>query len=220
MVSVWNHLDKYRIEECRLVEGFQSGAMQQVDLSQSLFNEFDEFTVQIKSTLDHLVKIMIPMVGPKRWTLRTFGNKGEDVLRTLKNTGRAHEGRVRMMEVLLFEKHRDWLQAIIHARDRANHYLDGGIDIHNFAVFKRPNGTVEVPMWSKEQKLSAMMTESWNIFLSFVESFIAMALNFRIPEKYSIMWKGAAPDSTQTPWHLVRRELTDALAQHPDMKPL
>jgi hypothetical protein len=100
MVSVWNHLDKYHHEEKRLIEGFQSGAMTHFDFSQVLFNEFDEFTVQIKSTLDHLVKIMIPMVG-KKWNLRTFGNKGEDVLKALKrNICQEHQGRVRMMGVV------------------------------------------------------------------------------------------------------------------------
>jgi hypothetical protein len=223
MVSVWNHLANYRAEETRLVEGFQSGKMQHIDVSQTLFNEFDEFTVQIKSTLDHLVKIMIPMVGAKRWTIRTFGNKGEDVLTALKrNIGKGHEGRVRMMEVRLFEKHKAWLEAVIGARDRVNHYLDGGVDIKVFAVFKREDGVVEVPQWSREQKLAAMMDESWKILLNFVEDFVAMALNFRLPDdKYSLIWRSGMPaGSASSPWHLVRKELTDALLTNQNAKPI
>lgn len=215
MVSVWNHLDKYHLEERRLVKEFQSETASHFDFSQTLFNEFDEFTVQIKSTLDHLVKVMVPMVGAKRWTVRTFGNKGEDVLSALKrNTGKQHEGRVRMMEVRLFEAHKPWLEAVIDARDRVNHYLGGGIKIQTFAVFRRPDGTIEVPMWSAEQRLADMMNATWGLLLNFVEDFIAMALYFRIPDdKYSILWKGVPADSPRSPWHLVRRALTDALIE-------
>jgi hypothetical protein len=214
MVSVWNHLEKYHVEEKRLIAAYESGAASQVDFSHTLFNEFDEFTVQIKSTLDHLVKIMIPMVGAKRWTVRTFGNKGEDVLKALKrNTGKQHEGRVRMMEIRLFEAHKPWLEAVIGSRDRVNHYLDGGIRIQTFAVL-RPDGAVDVPMWSAEQRLADMMDATWGMFLNFVEDFIAMALYFRIPDdKYSILWKGVPADSARSPWHLVRRELADALVE-------
>ena len=81
-----------------------------VEYSHHLFEEFEVFSVQIKSTLDHLVSALRPMIRPK-WTICTFGAKGETVLNSLKrNTGRKHEGRVRMMEHLLFrEQHKEWL---------------------------------------------------------------------------------------------------------------
>jgi hypothetical protein len=34
-----------------------------MNLSHGLFSEFDEFTVQTKSALDHLIKIMVPNPG-------------------------------------------------------------------------------------------------------------------------------------------------------------
>jgi hypothetical protein len=113
------------------------------------------------------------------------------------------------------------LEAVIGSRDRVNHYLDGGIDIKTFAVFKRPDGTVEVPMWSPEQKLADMMDVSWGLLLNFVEDFIAMALYFRIPDaKYSIVWRGVPADSSNSPWHLVKRELTDALLESSPIDPV
>ena len=222
MIAVWNHLDRYHAEERRLVDGFASGAMNHIDCSQTLFNEFDEFTVQIKSTLDHLVKIMIPMVGAKRWNIRTFGNKGEDVVSMLKrNLPKEYEGRAHMMEVRLFQEHKAWLDAVIGARDRVNHYLDGGINIKTFSVLRRPDGKIEVPLWSGEQTLADMMDASWALLLRFVEDFIAMALYFRIPmQTYSIMWRGVAPTSQKSPWHLVRKELADNLLQNPGWKPV
>src|SRR5688572_3205567 len=73
MTSVWKHLDAYRREEDRLLSEFAKGG-EHIDYGQELFTEFDEFAVQIKSTLDHVVKVMRPMVG-KCWTIGTFGDK-------------------------------------------------------------------------------------------------------------------------------------------------
>jgi len=58
------------------------------------------------------------MIGNK-WTMRTFADKGETVLASLKrNTGRKYEGRVKSMEFLLFsDHHKAWLTAMIDTRD-------------------------------------------------------------------------------------------------------
>lgn len=205
MASVWKHLDGYQSEAGRLAEKFSDPGIKHGEYSQVLYEEFDVFTVQIKSTLDHLVKIMRPMVG-SGWTLHTFADKGEGVLRALKhNTGKKYLGRVAAMEKLLFaEHHREWLGALIDTRDRVNHGIAGGLKISNFAVLRRPDGTVELPRWSSEQSLGDAMKNFWALFFSFVEDFVVLALNFRIfVEKFSICkgLKGVArPDSPESPW--------------------
>ena len=85
MISVWKHLAPYRAEEDRLLKAFQEGA-RHTEYSLELFIQFDEFTVQIKSTLDHAVKVLRPIIGPK-WNLATFGDKGEKVIKALRNLG-------------------------------------------------------------------------------------------------------------------------------------
>jgi hypothetical protein len=155
MASVWRHKEAYLAEERRLVERFSSETTATREHSEKLFDEFDVFAVQIKSTLDHLTKVMRPILGRNKWTLGTFGDKGERVLMSLqRNTGKHYAGRVRSMEFLLFnDHHKAWLTAIIDTRDRVNHHLEGGVKIDNFAVFRRPDGSVSVPMWSEEQEL-------------------------------------------------------------------
>ncbi|HYN09680.1 MAG TPA: hypothetical protein VES67_20025 [Vicinamibacterales bacterium] len=224
LASVWKHLDQYRTEEGRLVEEFrQKPSVDHVqwDPSQVLFSEFDEFTVQIKSTLDHLVKVMVPMLGQRKWTLRTFENKGEGVLNALKrNTGKKHEGRVRMMEALLFERHVGWLDAVIGARDRVNHYLDGGINIHVFSVARNPDGTVEVPMWSKQEKLRDVMEFFWSALIKFVEDFVVLALNFRMSDEYGLVRADVPADRPVSPWKVVPASVTKQMSESHRAKPL
>src|SRR5207248_396909 len=62
MSSVWLHMDRYKKEEEALVRNFTARPLLnppvvEIECSDTLFLEFDEFLVQIKSTLDHLVKL-------------------------------------------------------------------------------------------------------------------------------------------------------------------
>jgi hypothetical protein len=75
MLSVWNHLQAYHKEVERLHERFAADPVLQRVHSQELFEEFDVVVVQIKSTLDHLVKVMRPMLG-RKWTMYTWAGKG------------------------------------------------------------------------------------------------------------------------------------------------
>lgn len=172
MASVWKHLDAYRREEDRLLGEFSKGG-EHIDYGQELFSEFDEFAVQIKSTLDHVVKAMRPMVG-KCWTIGTFGDKGDKVIDCLdRNVPRKFSPKIDFMKAVCFTVERkQWLDAIIGARDRINHLQDGGIAIKNFSVFRANDGTVQVPQWSNEQKLRDAMGGLWNEFFFLVEDFI------------------------------------------------
>jgi hypothetical protein len=136
MVSVWKHLQAYHAEERRLRELFADPGAKHHVYSQELFEEFDVFAVQIKSTLDHVVKVMRPMLG-RKWTMYTFAGKGEGVLASLKNnTPRKHAGRVKSMEHFLFsEKHMGWHQATAtRERDGRN----GGPVQESRRVLRRP----------------------------------------------------------------------------------
>ena len=223
MASVYRYLQGYHAEEARLIEKFSDASVKHFDASQVLYEEFDVFAVQIKSTLDHLVKIMRPMIG-RRWTMYTFGDKGDAVLRALKgNTGKKHHGRVRAMEHLLFSKqHRLWLEAIIETRDRVNHGIAGGLDIRNFVVRRTAEGNVELPMWSKEERLAAVMDAIWVQFFNFVQDFIMLALHFRIPEDRFGVFKKPDPPITaeHSPWVVVAKAEADRIIKELGATPL
>ena len=212
MGSVWRHKEEYLDEEKRLIEGYSSDTSATREHSEKLYDEFDVFAVQIKSTLDHLTKVMRPILGRNKWTLGTFGDKGERVLASLqRNTGKHYAGRVRSMEFLLFnDHHKKWLEAIIETRDRVNHHLGGGVKIDNFAVFRNPDGTVSVPRWSKEQELGKAMEGFWENFYVFVEDFLAMAINFRMRvEEFSLFREAKPVTSSASSWIVLPKAKAD-----------
>src|SRR5712692_3100092 len=91
LVSVWSHYQEYiaaedkLVAEARRVPIVKGNNIVRLEYSQVLFTEFDEFLVQTKSTLDHLVKLPAVIFGPSRWSLRTFGSKGKDVIKALRH---------------------------------------------------------------------------------------------------------------------------------------
>jgi hypothetical protein len=83
MLSVWKHLEAYRSQEQQLKEKFWKNPDTPRENSRELYEEFDVFAVQVKSTLDHLVKVMRIILG-RKWTMYTFANKGEGVCRSVR----------------------------------------------------------------------------------------------------------------------------------------
>jgi hypothetical protein len=208
MVSVWKHLQEYHAVETDLRQRFGDPSMKHHVYSQELFEEFDVFVVQIKSTLDHLVKVMRPMLGRNKWTMHTFSGKGETVLASLqRNTPRKHAGIVKSMEHFLFnDRHKMWLADIIDSRDRTNHCQEGGLKIEKFAVFRNPDGTIHVPIWSSDQTLGHAMDAVWNNFFHFVEDFVMLALQFRMRvDEFSLFRKEEPLTSPKSSWAVLSK---------------
>lgn len=213
MLSVYKHKEAYHADERRLEEKFKADPATPRVHSQELFEEFDVFVVQIKSTLDHMVKIMRPMLG-RKWTMYTFADKGMGVLTSLqRNTGKHYVGRVKMMEAFVLTKRNfEWLEAVIATRDRANHNLDGGLKVETFAVFRNPDSTVNVPMWTAEQRLATMMDITWENFFGLVEDFIMIALHFRFKIDEWGMFRDHQPlSSKRGSWKVMPKAEADAL---------
>jgi hypothetical protein len=210
MISVWKHLAAYKAEEDRLLKAFQKGA-RHTEYSLELFIQFDEFTVQIKSTLDQAVKVLRPIIVPK-WNIATFGDKGETVIKALRNLGPREAGRVKGFETMCFDDDtRAWLKAIIDSSDRVNHYLAGGLNIRNFTVGPLPDGTMAVPRWSEQQTLRDAMEASWTKFFAFLEFFVIYSLNFRMPDKHALMYQRSAIVSPESSFKVVPKSVADAI---------
>jgi hypothetical protein len=90
LAAIFQHLRRYGEIEDKLIEEAQRRAATQerhiyLEQAQDLLIEFDEFLVQVKSSLDYLVKIPSTLLGRKVWALQTFGDKGEKVIQALEN---------------------------------------------------------------------------------------------------------------------------------------
>jgi hypothetical protein len=215
LLSVWTHLQAYQAHETALAEQAASWPTTKREHSQELYEEFDVFSVQIKSTLDHLVQIMRPILGRNKWTMYSFAEKGERVLASLqRNTSKHHAGHVRMMEHHLFgEKNKGWLAMIIEARDQANHGMAGGMKIERFAVYRDAGGAVHLPMWNREQRLAAAMVIAWENLFRYVEDFIVLAINFRLKPEFSLVRLEMPLTSPVPSWRLTTREEADAFVK-------
>jgi len=219
LVSVWRHKDAFqRIEEQLIGEckpNDKTSPVFTIETSQDLFLEFDEFLVQVKSELDYLVKLPIPIFGRKTWNLRTFGGKGEDVMKVLRrNLGKSRKPQVDGIQKMLFDTNRDWLQATIHARDKINHDIDGGISFEDFAVFCHPESEViHRPMWSQGQTVSAFLDVIWANLFRFTEDFTAMFLFFRHRPGLTMYHGGAAMGLVKSPWVNVPESVFDEITK-------
>ena len=66
LLSVWMHLQAYQAHEKALAIQAAEWPITKREHSQELYEEFDVFSVQIKSTLDHLAQIMRPYPGAQQ----------------------------------------------------------------------------------------------------------------------------------------------------------
>jgi len=145
LLSVWTHLERFQKRQKELepncpILDIDSPSSFEFAYDQELFIEFDEFLVQYKSSLDHLAKVTTPLLGKARWNPRSFGDKGEKLVRMLKSaTPKTERHRIPAFERLIFEKHKADLEMIIEARDRINHYVEGGLDYRIFPYSERSN---------------------------------------------------------------------------------
>jgi hypothetical protein len=214
MLSVWKHMEAYGAQEQQLKEKFWKNPDIPRENSQDLYEEFDVFAVQVKSTLDHLVKVMRIILG-RKWTMYTFANKGDGVYRALQGTVKKNqEGHLRVMAHQLFnDVNKKWLSVVIESRDQVNHGLAGGIRIERFQIGRNADGSVQMPMWNKEQAMVDAMDMVWRNLFLYMEDFIALALNFRVRDDFSFARVEKPLTTAEPTWRAIERRTADALVE-------
>lgn len=225
LIGVWRQMDQYKKSERDLIEKAEksteskNGVFLEMEFSDDLFLAFDVFLVQIKSCLDYLVKTPAIIIGRNKWSLASFGNKGKKVAKALDNLPKQYKKQAQGYKTVLFVNQQDWLTETIHARDKINHYLEGGINFQNFTVYKDPNSeNVHVPMWSDDQKISEFMDIIWSNLFRYCEDFIALFLNLRTPDHLAIVRDYEKFPSKNCPWKPVVREQFEKLIKEKGLK--
>jgi hypothetical protein len=209
LVATWKHYNNYATLEDALIEQARAGeviddkAIQRISYSQDLYLEMDEFLVQFKSTLDYLVKLPVPIVG-KRWNLTTFCERGGTVRKALKrNLPKEYSRTARMVEEQVLDLHKPWLEMAIEARDRLNHFLEGGADFQAVIVLKTMRDGKEhihVPMWDEQNSLRQVMEVIFYNLLKLVEDFTAGFLMARLQDNITLVHKPVDHGSVESPW--------------------
>lgn len=213
LVAVWRHLENYKAIEDKLIIEAQNSAsiekqaIKHIRYEQNLFLELDEFLVQLKSSLDYLVKTPRAVVGRKVWSLPTFQKKGNAVIGALRGSlPDKYKEKAKIIEEMVVQKHLDWLADTINARDMINHYLHGGLDIQGFMVMKIvENGKekIHVPMRSEDITVRTYMEIAWANLFKLTEDFIISFLALRLTEGYSLLHTIVDRTSVKSPWKVM-----------------
>ncbi len=217
LAFVWKHKSAFQNLEEKLVadltaRGGKGEIPEGQDASEDLFMEFDGFLVQVKSMLDYLVKIPIPIFGKNKWPAITFGEKGERIRKLLKNLPRQYHSKAAGINTVLFQKHKDWLHLVIEARDKQNHFIDGGIPFEYFGVFwdrSKPIAIIHTPRWSNDQSVTEFMDVIWNNLFRFCEDFVAEFLFFRVKPGLVFFHGFDDISSPESPWKVVSQAEMD-----------
>lgn len=227
MVAVYRHLRSYAEAEDRLIqsESTRGGGTDErhiyLEHAQELLIEFDEFLVQIKSTLDYLIKVPRVIVG-SRWSIQTFGDKGEKVIRALAQQIPREKKQIgKGVAELIVKKHQPWLQDVITARDRVNYLIGGEVAPEMFMVFAAPareaSSILQIhrPMWSAEQTVREFMAVVWGNLLRLVEDFVISFLVFRLQEGWALYHGEVERGSARSPWRVATIEERDRVVARP-----
>ena len=168
LAAVWYHKARYEEIENRLLaeEGKRTRRMgDPVEYSNELFFECDACLVQIKSCLDHLVKLPAAFIG-KGWNLATFGEKGDAVIKAARNSVPDLDSRIRRRLCHGDRGPQGVAEDTINARIESTTCKKGGIDpAEVFALWpiKDAKGTisVRVPTWFGQQTVREFLQVSW-----------------------------------------------------------
>jgi hypothetical protein len=143
-----------------------------------LIAEVEAFLFQVKSSLDMLVKLLIPIVGTGTLKTHTYGNKGEDLekgLKQFRRNGAANAWAVDALTDLVQRARQTWIETTVSMRDRFSHYA--ALTGLRFQPIEWPSGWIEArsptldgeEIWPKLRKI-------YQCNLEFQQDFMATAL--------------------------------------------
>lgn len=180
------HLDNYiKIEKQQFEYSrrFFKEKMNQTREAFELIFELEAFLFQVKSSLDMLVKLMIPIVGNNVVHTQTFGNKGEKLIKGLTKYKRKKDINVDAVDNLinLIKSDKDsWLEKVVTMRDELSHYK--ALRDYKFLPIKLPNGQIGVrkPAF-KNMDTVKFMKIIFSNNIEFHQDFMAFALSIKAP---------------------------------------
>lgn len=186
------HLDNYiRIEKQQYEHSrrFFKKQMNETREAFELIFELEAFLFQIKSSLDMLAKLMIPIVGKNVVQTQTYGDKGEKLIKGLTQYKQKKEVNVVAIDHLinLIKSDKDsWLEKVVGFRDELNHYK--ALRDYRFEPIQMPKGQIGVrkPAFKNMNTVEFMkLTFSNNI--EFHQDFMALALAIKAPPIFQLI---------------------------------
>jgi hypothetical protein len=184
LTAIKYHCDNYkRIEKIQFEEAkrkFKKHSSETREAFELIF-ELEAFLFQVKSSLDMLIKLLIPILGDGVVKTKTYSNKGDDLIKGLTQYKKKKNIHVEMADNLikLAQDHKNaWLEKTIKLRDELNHIE--GLKLYRFEPLKLPNGeiTAREPRFKNYNTLE-IMNLIYSNNLVFHQDFMVVSLALR-----------------------------------------
>jgi hypothetical protein len=153
--------------------------------------EVEAFLFQAKSTLDLLCKTLEPLLDIK---VRTFGDKGDAIVRSLRNNV-PDDRKDRAAELIcLIEGDQEWLRRMIALRDTVGHFrVLSSSGLRSQRVGERV--FVGEPVDENRIEFSKTLGVLYFNLLTFCEDFLALTLNLAMPQGLTVQTVAASDRS-------------------------
>lgn len=198
------HLKNYEQHEALCIEQIKAkcGAKPFVSLqAYEILFELEAFIFQMKSALDLAVKF-IEILFPKRFKTKTFGAKGEKLIKGLvsfKNDQDAKKEIVDSIISMIEDDQKTWLEQSITLRDTLSHSQT--IAGYNYQAKKCGNGwEIIVPRIAGIDVLKYMKTTYSNC-LEFVQDFMCLVIGMFLPKSVSVGVRNSNVSSIGEPFN-------------------
>ena len=182
------HLDNYyKIEQVQYQKAEYSFKRGKYDIEEQLplIFELEAFLYQIKSSLDMLVKLLIPITDNIVRT-QTYSKKGEGIIPGLEQFKQKKGVRTDAVDGLiqLMRDDKDaWLQTVVEWRDELNHIK--ALKNYTFEPYQLPDGKVIVKKPSfKDMDTVKFMELTYHNNLEFHQDFMVLALTIKAPSRF------------------------------------
>jgi hypothetical protein len=203
VVDVMRKLEAVRYHRDRCLEVIEAHARQtkpvegmadHADLTTGIEHEVESVVMQVKSTLDVIVKILRPLAG---LSLETYGDAGDRVVKALtRNLPKAKQERAEALVQLVEEAKGEWVAGMKVVRDDIDHRMAVG----SSGVTRRPDGTVTEPVLSIGMRATEYVEILYFNALTFCEDFLALACRLAMHDAVDIVTistsERANPEST------------------------
>jgi len=186
------HLENYsRIEEEQYKQSLETFQKRQPELREAfeLIFELEAFLFQMKSSLDMLVKLLVPAIGPGLVKTHTYENAGDSLLKGLRQYSRGSRAKNKQgVENLcrVVEIHRDnWIEKAVSLRDEVNHVE--GVSNYHFLPRNLPDGKIDAerPRFKGIETLPFMRLIYHNA-LVFHQDFMVYTLTLKAPPVFAL----------------------------------
>jgi hypothetical protein len=88
--------------------------------------------------LDDLAQVPVVFFGRQKWNHRSFGDEGRKILKLLRNVlPKEKKHFADDFEQTILATHKADIEQIVNARDKINHYIEGGIPYEQLALGSR-----------------------------------------------------------------------------------